>query len=426
MEFTFSKRARTLSIALMVVGTLLALAGVLGDHSDHHQRSWTSFFANSFFYFGIALGTLYFFALQYATESAWSALLKRVYEAIMSFLPIGAVLLVICFAAGFMGLHHIWHWMDPALSHEYMIGSGHEARYLNEPLEGAVVNPLYDEVIAGKSVYLNQGFFWARVVVYLGTFLLFARWFRRQSLKMDQQTGDTLVRSHLTNYKRGALFLVFFAVFSSMLSWDWLMSIDVHWFSTLFGWYTFSGMWVSAMITAVVLVLYLKGKGYLPQVNNSHIHDMGKWVFAISFLWSYLWFSQFMLYWYANIPEEVTYFRDRVDPGLGLENGFRWPFFITFLINFAVPMVLLMSRDAKRNPRFLIGVGTVIFIGHWLDIQVMVQPGALGHWHLGLPEIGMFLAFLGLLIFVTLTRLTRAPLSPAHHPYLEESVHHHI
>ena len=180
-------------------------------------------------------------------------------------------------------------------------------------------------------------------------------------------------------------------------------------------------MWVSAMITGVVLVLYLKRKGYLPQVNNSHVQDMGKWVFAISFLWSYLYFSQFMLIWFSNIPEEVTYFQQRINDHPVL----MWSI---FFINFAVPMLLLMSRDAKRNPRFLIGVGAVIFIGHWLDVTLLVMPGALGHhFHgIGLLEMGMFVLFLGVFITAVLTALTKAPLTPVNHPYLDESVHHQI
>src|SRR5690606_22649065 len=149
--------------------------------------------------------------------------------------------------------------------------------------------------------------------------------------------------------------------------------------------------------------------------------DMGKWVFAVSFLWSYLYFSQFMLIWYANIPEESIYFVQRIDHHPVLMWG-------TFFINFAVPMVLLMSRDAKRNPRFLIGVGAVIFIGHWLDVIMIVMPGTLGHdlHGVGLLELGLFLAFLGLFINRVFAQLTQAPLTPVQHPYLEESVHHSI
>jgi hypothetical protein len=335
-------------------------------------------------------GTLFFLALQYATETSWSVLVKRVYEGMLAYLPIGAAVVVFCLLMGWLGVHHVWSWMDPRVT---------------DPADA----DHYDEIVAGKWAYLNPVFHWTRTLIYIGVFIYFARWFRKQSLLMDQMSGEELVKRHITNYKRGALFLVFFAVFSSMLAWDWIMSIDVHWYSTLFGWYVFSGMWVSAMIFAVITVLYLKGKGYLPQVNSSHIHDMGKWVFAVSVLWTYLWFSQFMLYWYADIPEEVSYFFVRINPGHVIvpDPGFRWPFWIMFLMNFGLPVILLIARDTKRNPRFLVGVGALIFFSHWLDVQVLVQPGAVGHFHLGLVELGMFLAFLGAFIYVTLTRLTR-------------------
>jgi hypothetical protein len=421
MNFSFSKRAPKLIMALIALGAVATVVGILGDHTDHHQRTWANLLVNGFFFLGISLGALFFFALQNATETAWTVLVKRIYEGIMSFIPIGAVVMVVVLAAGSLHIHHLYHWMDDSLYHPYMVGEGESATYEDKLVEGAVANPNYDHLIAGKKAFLDQRFFWVRSLLYLGVFIFFARWFRQQSLQMDKETGDSLVKRMLLNYRRSALFLVFFAVFSSTLAWDWLMSIDTHWFSTLFGWYVFSGMWVSAMVTAVILALYLKRKGYLPQVNNSHIHDMGKWVFATSFLWSYLYFSQFMLIWYSNIPEEVTYFQSRIDHHPMLLWG-------TFFINFAIPMVMLMSRDAKRNPRFLIGVGAVIFIGHWLDMNLIVMPGALGHhFHgIGLLEVGMFLLFLGIFIHTVLKALTKAPLTPVNHPYLDESVHHQI
>lgn len=403
MNFTLSKRASSLSMLLMVIGLVVAAIGYFSAHDPAHvgQNAWSALFINGFFFFGISLGALFFYALQFATESAWSVLVRRVYEAVMSYLPIGAAVIGICLLAGQFHLNHIWHWMDHTL------------------FEKGNVN--YDPIIAGKAAYLNAPFFWLRFVVFMGTFIFFMTWYRKRSLELDQQSGADLNKLHLHTYRRSALFLVLFAVFSSVLSWDWLMSIDTHWFSTLYGWYIFAGMWNGAMTTSVILVLYLKSKGHLPQVNNSHIHDMGKWVFATSFLWTYLYFSQFMLYWYANIPEEVIYFKQRIDHHAGLMWGM-------FFINFAVPMLLLMSRDAKRNPRFLIGVGTVIIIGHWLDLCQLVLPGALGeHFHhIGALEIGLGLFFLGLFVNRVLTAMTKRPLTVVNSPYLEESVHHSI
>jgi hypothetical protein len=394
---------------LMALGLILAAFGWFSLKGHEHtaesagQNFWAALFINGFFFLGITLGALFFYALQFATESSWSVLVRRVYEGIFTgYMWIGAAVVVICLLAGQFHLNTIWHWMDARLF---------------DPADAAH----YDPIIAGKKAYLNAPFFWFRVVLFMGTFLFAGNWFRQQSLKMDKLTGTDLRTQHLLTYRRSALFLVLFAVFSSVLAWDWLMSIDTHWFSTLYGWYIFAGMWCTAMVTGVIVVLYLKSKGYLPQVNNSHIHDMGKWVFATSFLWTYLYFSQFMLYWYANIPEEVIYFQQRIDHHAGLMWGM-------FFINFAVPMVLLMSRDAKRNPRFLIGVGTIIIIGHWLDLCQLVLPGALGeHFHhIGFLEVGLFVFFLGLFVNRVLTALTKAPLTVVNSPYLEESVHHSI
>lgn len=178
-------------------------------------------------------------------------------------------------------------------------------------------------------------------------------------------------------------------------------------------------MWVSAMIFLVLFVIYLKGKGYLPEVNQSHIHDVGKWMFAISFLWTYLWFSQFMLIWYSNIPEEVTYYIDRIE-------HYKWLFFGVFFTNFLFPMVILMARDAKRQIGYLIVVGCVIFIGHWFDVFLMVTPGSVGHLEFGFGEIGMFIGFLGLFLFVVFRSLAKAPMMVKNHPFLEESKHLHI
>jgi hypothetical protein len=277
----------------------------------------------------------------------------------------------------------------------------------------------YDELIANKAAYFGW-FFWARTVAYVVVFWGFVIMFKRWSRAEDEIGGLDL---HKKMYKRGALFLVFFAVFSSTLSWDWLMSIDTHWFSTMYGWYVFSGMWVTCMIFVTLLTLWLKKQGYLPKVNESHIHDLGKWMFAISMLWSYLWFCQFMLIWYSNIPEEVIYFYTRIF------SEYKYLFFGMFLVNFAVPFYTLIARDAKRNSVLLVGVGVLIFVAHYVDVYLLVIPGTIElneftgiMWH----EFGTFIGFLGLFIHVVLRSLTKAPLIPRNHPFLKESETHHI
>ena len=198
------------------------------------------------------------------------------------------------------------------------------------------------------------------------------------------------------------------------------MSIDVHWFSTLFGWYTFAGVWCSAMVVLVILTLYLKKLGYLPKVNDSHIHDLGKWTFATSFLWSYLWFSQYMLIWYANIGEEVVYYMMRIE-------NFKFLYFGMFIVNFAFPMLLLMSREAKRHAGILTIVGVIILSSHWVDVYIMVSAGAMGATaSIGFMEIGMAILMAGIFIKVILANLAKGPLTPVNHPFLDESIHHEI
>ena len=198
------------------------------------------------------------------------------------------------------------------------------------------------------------------------------------------------------------------------------MSIDVHWFSTLFGWYTFAGIWCSSMTVIVILTLYLKKLGYLPKVNDNHIHDIGKWVFATSFLWSYLWFSQYMLIWYANLGEEVIYYMMRIE-------HYQVMYFGMFLVNMVFPMLLLMSRDAKRHAGTLTIIGVIILIGHWSDVYIMVSAGSLGAGaSIGFLEIGMLMLMAGIFIRVILNNLSKAPMTPINHPFLDESIHHEI
>ena len=396
MEFKVSNKAKMASIIVMAVGIVGLLIGIFTNHGHLGQRVWSNVLINGYFFFTIALAAAFFYALQYVSEMGWGVTTKRIYEGMMSFMPIGAVILLLVFVAGSMHWHHIYHWMAEGID-----VPGHAN---------------YDRIIANKMAYLNQPFFYGRTIAYFIVWIGLAMWFRKKSIEEDQIGG-------LTNYKKtiikSVLFIFFFAYTSSSSAWDWLMSIDTHWFSTLFGWYTFSGMWVSAMIVSMVIVIYMKSQGYLKEVNNSVVHDIGKWIFAASMLWSYLWFSQFMLIWYSDIPEEVTYYITRFSEYKGLYLG-------TFAVNFFLPFFVLMSRDSKRNFSILLPVCLILFVAHWLDVVVMVIPGTMfDHGHVGLLEIGMFLLFTGGFTMVTLRAISKAPLMAKNHPFYEESVHLH-
>lgn len=406
MEYSISSKAKRTIFATIGLGLILFIVGAIMDSgSEQFQtRLLSNFLIDGFFFFAIALGALFFLALQYATETAWYVMIKRVIEGVASYVVVGIVVLLAFFAiVTFMnggysvnehGHHvgHIYQWMDPDVV-------------------------AHDSMIAGKAPFLTKPFFWIATVVYFAVYFLFYRGFRKRSLQEDIEGGTKI---HYKNYVKGALFLVLFGYFSSTSSWHWIMSIDAHWFSTLFGWYTFGGMWCTSMTTIMLLIIYLKKNGYLEQVNDSHIHDVGKWIFATSFLWSYLFFSQYMLYWYADIPEEVIYYVQRID---------QYPmiYWGMFMINFIIPMLILMSREAKRNPGILMFVCLVIILGHWADVFMLITPGSMGeHGSIGMIEIGLFLTFAGGFTYYVLNTLTKAPLMPKNHPYLDESKHHEI
>lgn len=394
-QYTFSSGLKKFSFLLMGIGVIALIIAImgLGGEEGHHgsTRLWSNLLINGFFFFTIAAAATFFMAVQHAAEAGWATLIKRIWEAMGSFMPVGALVLIIVFAASSLHFNHLYHWMDAdAVAH--------------------------DPILQKKSGYLNLPFFWIRTLAYMGVWIWFMMTMKKLSRQEDEIGGTDI---HFKNQRYSAIFLVFFGFTSSSAAWDWIMSIDAHWFSTLFGWYVFSGMWISAMVATTLIIIHLKGKGYLPQINENHMQDLGKWMFAISCLWTYLWFSQFMLIWYANIPEETTYFIARFA-------DYKFLYFFMIIINFVFPFIFLMDKDHKRNSGWLSVIGTIIFFFHWVDVFMLVTPGTMkSHWHFGFVEIGMFLGFLGLFIFVVFNALTKAPLVVKNHPFLDESIHFH-
>jgi len=366
------------------------------EHLEHvfHQLSnkpWAALYVACIFFLLISLGTLAFYAIQQVAQAGWSPILFRVMQGITAYLPVGSaiffVILVLC------GLHfnHLFIWLDPE-----------------------VVK--HDELIQTKSGFLNFPFWIVRAAVFLAGWNLYRYLSRKNCLAQDEANDND---NYKKNFKISAGFLVFFIVTESIMSWDWIMSIDPHWFSTLFGWYVFASFFVSGITAICMVTIYLKSKGYLEHVNSSHIHDLAKFMFGISVFWTYLWFSQFMLIWYADIPEEITYFITRIQE-------FRVPFFGAVVMNFVFPILILINTDFKRITWILVMAGIVILLGHYIDFFNMIMPGTVGDkWFIGVPEIASVLFFFGLFIFVAFTALSKAPLVAKNNPFIEESKHFH-
>ncbi len=385
------KKIKTIALVFAAIGIVSIIIGFITDA----QREWASLLFNNFFFFAVSLAAIFFVAIQYVSNSGWSIVIQRVPEAMGTYLPVAAVLMFIIVLGG---MHSIYHWSHHDL---YDPNSDH-----------------YDPIIAGKAAFLNLPFFIVRLLVYFAGWIGLFYLIRKNSLAADHLSiGDNSL--YKRNFRLSAIFVVFFAVTSSTSSWDLLMSIDTHWFSTLFGWYIFSGMFVSSLVVMTLIILYLKSKGNLPAVNDSHIHDMGKFVFAFSIFWTYLWISQFLLYWYANIPEEITYYQERFD-------NFKTPMLLMLFINFVIPILILMTRASKQNHMILSIVGLVLIVGHWIDMYLLVMPGVMGYEaSIGIHEIGTFFFFAGAFLFVVFTNMAKVPLEIKNHPYLEESMHHH-
>ena len=362
------------------------------SHDEHvfHQlanRPWAAVYVAAFFFFMISLGTLAFYAIQRAAQAGWSPLLFRVMEGITGYLLPGGIIVLVILLLSALHFNHLFIWMDP------------------EVVE-------HDKIIKAKSGYLNVPFFLARGVFYLAGWSLYRYFSRKFSIAQDNSSD---ISNHVKNFKLSAGFLAFFIVTESMMSWDWIMSIDPHWFSTLFGWYVFASMVVSAITVIAIMIIFLKSLGYLEKVNHNHLHDLAKFMFGFSVFWAYLWFSQFMLIWYANIPEEVTYFITRLE-------DYQIPFFGMLVMNFILPFLILINSDFKRLNWIIVSAGIIILIGHYMDVFNMIMPSAVGdQWSFGIPELGSVMFFAGLFIYIVFDSLTKAPLEATGDPLNKES-----
>ena len=366
------------------------------EHLEHvlHQlqnKPWAALYVACIFFMLISLGVLAFYAIQQVAQAGWSPVLFRVMQGITAYLPVGSVIffgfLILC------GFHfnHLFIWLDPEVV-------------------------AADKIISNKAGYLNFPFWIFRAAIFLLGWNAYRHFSRKNCLAQDESNDNSFYKK---NFNISAIFLVFFIVTESIMSWDWIMSIDPHWSSTLFGWYVFASFFVSGITTICLISLYLKSKGYLENVNTSHIHDLAKFMFGFSVFWTYLWFSQFMLIWYANIPEEVTYFVTRIEL-------YNLPFFGAVVMNFLFPILILINTDFKRITWILVMAGIVILLGHYIDFFNMIMPSAVGdQWFIGIAEIGSVFFFLGLFIFVVFTALTKAPLLPKRNPLIEDSKHFH-
>ncbi len=430
-QFTFEAKQKNFLMAMMGLGLLCLILSYVFEPEQiaaggFHARFWSNFLHNAVFFTGMAFMITFVIAAFTTAYAGWYVMFKRIWEGFAQFLVPGLVMMVIIGIGVYAHLNHLYHWSDTE----------------------AVAT---DEVLKGKSSFLNKNWYLFGTLIIVGCWIFFAKKFRQISLDEDAHGHEDSNFKHQRNLRKyAAIFLPIAAFTGPAMIWQWVMSVDAHWYSTLFAWYSMASWWLAACALTIMLIIYLKSKGYLEQLTKEHLHDLGKFMFAFSIFWTYCWFSQYMLIWYTNNGEETIYFFER-------KRDYPVLFYGNLILNFVLPFLILMRNTTKRRYGTLFFTSAIVFFGHWFDYFYMIKPGtyktaheavqhmsgAGGHeagGHAveqassfvagftipGLLELGVFLGFLAFFIYFVFNQLTKASLLPQNDPYLEESLHHEV
>lgn len=371
-------------LTVAVVGAAIAVAGVF----IAPEKAWANLLLATYFVLGLCLAGVVFIAIQNVSNAGWSVALRRIPEAMTSVLPYAGGLMIVLM----LGIPSLYEW-----SHADVVAT--------------------DPILQSKSGWLNTPFFIARTVVYLTVWLALAHLIVRASQRQDEN-GDLSYTHRAKRYS--AIFLVVFALTFTLASFDWIMSLEPHWYSTIFGVYNFAGMFLSGLAMITLLAILLKRWGPLQHILTAeHLHSLGKLTFGFSTFWMYLWFSQYMLIWYANIPEEVSYFVNR-------EQG-SWLIFtiINVVFNWVIPFVVLMPSWTKKHEGTMFKIAIVILIGRWIDLFWMILPPFMkADPVVSVWEFGPVVAAISTFFYLVYRALSRRSVVPVRDPYLFESLGH--
>jgi len=378
LSFHVSSRSRTFPVFLVALGAAVAIYGLLAAP----ERTWPNLLLDGFYVASMGISAIFFLAVTRAAGARWSASLRRVPEALTGIVPIAAVLLALVF----FGRHTLFPWMRP----DYFANA---------------------KANAGNAHYLNPPWVFGRMAFTLAMWIIFAWLFRRTSLQQDQDDKSSLALHHRLN-RYSIIFLLVFALTFTLGAFDWLLSLDPQWSSTMFAFYVFAGTFVQGIAGVTLAVVILRERGTLTKVSEHQLHDLGKMLFAFTIFWAYIWTCQYLLIWYGNIPDEVTHYVKRTNgPWLYL-------FALNFILNWIVPFLTLISIRAKRTPKLLKIVCVVVLAGHWLDLYMLIMPSMWQTPKIGLIEIPIAAGYIALLYLIFVRTLQRAPLEPLHDPIM--------
>ena len=388
VQLTVSRNFKIITLLLIAIGTGTIIFGLITDR----QTTWASYLIVNYYFFSIAMGGAFFFVIQSISQSGWSAAFKRVSEAMMSYIPFAALFFLLLW----FGVNDLYQW-----SHK-------EATAL-------------DPVILHKSVYLNVPFFFVRMILYFLLWIVFIRKLRQISLKEDladpaNTDGIMFLFGKTELYSK--IFIFILAITFSLAAFDWIMSLDVKWYSTIFALKNLVASFLHGVSILTLIVFILYKRGYFPFLNEYHFHDFARYIFMLSIIWGYFWFAQFMIIWYGNIPEETAYYSVR------WQEGWKILFFLEIGLNWFIPFMVLLPVRASRNMSIITIVIIFLIIGQYIDLFVQVIPGTTGALKFGWIAMGTFLGYAGLFSLVVATTLSKAKIIPSNHPYLDESLNH--
>jgi hypothetical protein len=374
-------RGYRLQLVLVAFGFGFTIYGL----SAAPGRVWPNLLLDGFYVTSLAVSAIFFLATQRLTGARWSAALRRIPEAFMLLLPAAGCLLMLLF----FGRHWIYPWSVPGLFDQ-----------------GAALSA------GGKTQYLRTTLVFSRMGITLLLWAIFAHLFRSASLEQDRKPGASLVCHQRLN-RYSAIFVVVFALSFTIGSYDWLISMDPAWFTTMFAIYIFSGTFVQGIAAVTLAAVILREKDYLRHaVKKDHLHDLGKMLFAFSTFWAYIWVCQYLLIWYGNIPEEVTYYAKRTS------GWWLLLFLANFGVNWIIPFTVLLSARVKSDPVALKGVAVLLLCGHWLDLYLVVMPSVWPAPKFGVYEISIAAGYAVLFYALFRRNLGKAPLIPLHDPVL--------
>jgi hypothetical protein len=383
-RFVLTRSMQRVPVALIAIGAIALVVGLV----TAAERTWLNLLVDGFYVLSLGVSALFFFSTQRLANSRWSVPIRRIPEAFSLVLPAAAALMAVLA----FGYHALYEWTDPAKLIE----------------EHALVH-------AGRETYLAPTFVYVRMIVVVVVWLFFAFRIRKLSLAADA-SREAGLRAHTRLNRYTAVFTPLFAITFTMAAYDWIISLDPKWFSTMFSVYVFAGSNVQGIAAIALATVILKRKRLFGAsdalINGDLIQTLGTMILAFSTFWGYIWVCQYLLIWYGNIPEEVTYYMVRSSP--------PWlPVFLGgFVVCWIIPFFTLLPRNNKRSLRVMTAMAILVLAGRWLDLYILVMPSKWTSPRFGILELAMAAGTGGLIYLIFIRGLSRAPLVAPHDPVL--------